>query len=90
MNEQKLNMNHTVILENRNKLSIGGVLDVLGFDDETVSLSTEMGNLIVKGNGLRVQSFTTETGHILVEGNIAAMIYTEQKSKLSIKSRLFR
>lgn len=90
MNEQKLNMNHTVILENRNKLSIGGVLDVLGFDDETVSLSTEMGNLIVKGNGLRVQSFTTETGHILVEGNIGAMIYTEQKSKLSIKSRLFR
>ena len=54
MNEQKLNMNHTVILENRNKLSIGGGLDVLGFDDETVSLSTEMGNLIVKGNGLRV------------------------------------
>ncbi len=90
MNEQSKHFNHTIILENRNKLSISGVADVLGFDDETVVLCTEMGNLTVKGNGLKVQSFATETGSIAVEGNIGALIYTEAKSKHSVKSRLFK
>lgn len=39
--------NHTgviqnVILENREKLSISGVLDVLSFDDQVVILETEL------------------------------------------------
>ena len=38
-----------VILENRSKLSISGVLDVLSFDDQIVILETELGLLTVKG-----------------------------------------
>ena len=38
-----------LILENREKLTITGVLDVLSFDDQIVILETELGLLTIKG-----------------------------------------
>ena len=38
-----------LVLENRQKLSISGVNDVLSFDDQVVVLETELGLLTVKG-----------------------------------------
>lgn len=44
--EERRNMSQTVIqnliLENREKLSISGVLDVLSFDDQVVMVETEL------------------------------------------------
>ena len=36
------NIMQNIILENREKLSISGVLDVLSFDDQIVILETEL------------------------------------------------
>ncbi len=89
MGEQLKKENHGIILENRQRLSVSGVVDVIGFDEETVVLNTELGNLTVKGNGLKVNSFAVETGSLMVEGNIAALVYTESRQKRGVKSRLF-
>ena len=43
-----------LILENRSKLSISGVLDVLSFDDQVVVVETELGLLTVKGENIRI------------------------------------
>lgn len=44
--EERRNLNQTtiqnLILENREKLSISGVLDVLSFDDQVVMVETEL------------------------------------------------
>ena len=44
--EERKNMSQTtiqnLILENREKLSISGVLDVLSFDDQIVMVETEL------------------------------------------------
>jgi len=44
--EERKNMNTSIIqnlvLENREKLSISGVLDVLSFDDQVVIVETEL------------------------------------------------
>ena len=44
--EERRNLNQTtiqnLILENREKLSISGVLDVLSFDDQIVMVETEL------------------------------------------------
>ena len=45
-----------VILENREKLTISGVLDVLSFDDQIVIVETELGLLTVKGENLRINN----------------------------------
>lgn len=51
--EEKRNISQTVIqnliLENREKLSISGVLDVLSFDDQVVMVETELRFAYSKG-----------------------------------------
>ena len=36
-------------LEDRKKLTLSGVLEVVNFDDEKISLNTILGNLAIKG-----------------------------------------
>ena len=42
------NVIQNLVLENREKLSISGVLDVLSFDDQVVIVETELGLLTIK------------------------------------------
>ena len=50
-NEEK-NLTHNIIMENRKTLSISGVTDVDNFDEKTILLYTQMGELTVQGKGL--------------------------------------
>ena len=43
---------HSIILEDGNQLSLSGVSDVSGFDEQIVVLETELGELTVKGSSL--------------------------------------
>lgn len=56
-----------LILENRNKLSVSGVKDVLSFDDQVVIMETELGLLSVKGENLRINKLSIDTSEIIVE-----------------------
>ena len=51
-NSVKTGVIQNLILENREKLSISGVIDVLSFDDQVVMIETELGLLTVKGLSL--------------------------------------
>ena len=55
LNNSSINSNaimQNLILENREKLTITGVLDVLSFDDQIVILETELGLLTIKGESI--------------------------------------
>lgn len=41
-NSQNINVIQNIVLENREKLSISGVLDVLSFDDQIIIVETEL------------------------------------------------
>ena len=41
------NIVQNLVLENRGKLSVSGVLDVLSFDDQIVIIETELGLLTI-------------------------------------------
>ena len=56
-----------LILENRNKLSVSGVKDVLSFDDQVAITETELGLLTVKGENLRINKLSIDTSEIIVE-----------------------
>ena len=56
-----------LILENRNKISVSGVKDVLSFDDQVVIMETELGLLTVKGENLRINKLSIDTSEIIVE-----------------------
>jgi len=65
-------------LENREKLSISGVLDVLSFDDQIVILETELGLLTIKGENLRINKLSLDTSEVIIDGEIYNMGYSEK------------
>lgn len=81
-----------LILENRGKLSISGVLDVLSFDDQVVILETELGMLTVKGEDLRINKLSIDTQDIIIEGNISSLLYSEKEEKKnsSLLGKIFK
>ena len=83
-----------LILENRQKLSISGVVDVLSFDDQVVIVETELGLLTVKGENLRINKLGIDTSEVIVEGEISSLNYSDakgtDKGKSSIISKIFK
>lgn len=72
------NVIQNLILENREKLNITGVLDVLSFDDQMVIVETELGLLTVKGDNLRINKLSTDTEEVTIEGKIINLAYSEK------------
>ena len=82
-----------LILENRGKLSISGVNDVLSFDDQVVMVETDLGLLTVKGDGLRINKLSIDTSEVIIEGDISYLAYSDkdiEKGKSSIISKIFK
>lgn len=95
--EERKNINtgviQNIVLENREKLSISGVLDVLSFDDQVVMVETELGLLTIKGQNLRINKLSIDTSEVIVEGEISYLAYsevTQSKSSGSILSKIFK
>ena len=68
-----------LILENRGKLSISGVIDVLSFDDQVVMVETELGLLTVKGENIRINKLSIDTSEVIVEGDISYLAYSDKE-----------
>ena len=92
-NTLKTGVIQNLILENREKLSISGVLDVLSFDDQVVMVETELGLLTVKGERLKINKLSLDTSEVIVEGDISCLAYSEknqEKIKTSLISKIFK
>lgn len=75
------NVIQNLILENRNKLSISGVKDVLSFDDQVVIMETELGLLSVKGENLKINKLSIDTSEVIIEGEINNLSYSDHTKK---------
>ena len=78
--EDKKNINpHNLIMENRGKLTITGVIDIHSFDDELVLVETQMGILTIKGNDLKMNKLNLDNSELIVEGRIVALVYSDSE-----------
>ena len=68
--------NQDIHLENREKLNISGVKDVLSFDDQMVILETELGLLTIKGENLRINKLSIDTLDVSIDGMINSLNYS--------------
>ncbi len=75
------NIVQNIVLENRNKLNVSGVKDVLSFDDELVIIDTELGLLTVKGDNLKINKLSIDTGDVIVDGEITNLSYSDPSKK---------
>lgn len=83
---------HNIILEDRKSLSISGISDVDSFDEQTVMLFTELGELTVRGSDLHINKFNVDSGDINIEGNISSLSYQDEAPRGSggFMGKLFR
>lgn len=87
--QEKTKSPHSLILDNRKKLSLTGVEDVLGFNEETVNVKSSLGDLIIKGSGLHISKLDLDTGEVDIEGLINLLSYSDSRSDKSFLQRLF-
>ncbi len=76
-----------LILENRRRLSVSGVEEVVTFNEEAVSMKTVLGELTVRGEGLHVERLAVESGDLVVTGQVSSLAY--QETAPSLWERLF-
>ncbi len=82
---------HSLVVEARKRLSVSGVTDVESFDEETVALATELGELLIHGYDLHINRIDVESGDLSLEGEIVSLTYTDnQPQSNGFFGRLFR
>lgn len=88
------NIFQNIVLENREKLNITGIRDVLSFDDQIIIIETELGLLTIKGEDLKINKLSIDTSDFIVDGKVNSLSYSSsdggiQKSK-NILSKIFK
>lgn len=91
MNEYKPeNAPHSVILEDRRRCSISGVIEVMSFDEDEIVMETNRGMLTLGGSDLHVERLSLEVGELTLEGQVDAIVYAEEKrGKKGLWGRFF-
>ena len=72
-----------IVLENREKLNITGIVDVLSFDDQIIIIETELGLLTIKGEDLKINKLSIDTSDFMVDGKINSLTYSSSDSSIS-------
>jgi len=83
----------SVLLENRQKMNISGVVDIISFNEENVVADTELGILVVRGEGLHINRLNLESSELNIEGEITGFDYDDRETRSKsggFWSRMFR
>ena len=68
-------------LQNRKKLSLTGVNEVMSFDEEKIVLNTMLGKLKIIGQNLKMNKLDVKNGDVIIEGYITSMAYSNKTNK---------
>ena len=74
MNEAK---KHTLHIDARTRAMIEGVCEVESFDEQSVVLLTDCGEMTLEGEGLHVSTLDMARGVVAVDGRIDAVLYAD-------------
>ena len=84
---------HNINITSRKNINITGVKKIDNFDEKEFLLETNMGYLLIKGEGLEIIKLDTYQGDVAIKGKIDSLAYTEsttKKQKESVISKLFK
>ncbi len=80
--EKELSVHKQVItLVDGAVFTMGGVLDIAGFDEGYVALDTENGRIVIEGENMKIESLSKEGGNILIKGDINAILRSDVSKK---------
>lgn len=70
---------HRLVIEDRERTEVTGVVHVDSFNDEEVVMETELGLLAVRGDNLHIKHLNLEQGEVTIEGYVLEMAYADEK-----------
>ncbi len=80
----------SVNIENRERISITGILRVDTFDESEVTARLDSSGISVYGQGLHISRLDLDNGILIIDGFISGVEYSDPDSKGSIFARLFK
>lgn len=88
MDEKRSN----IMIENREKINLTGVVDIHSFDDELVLVETNLGIITLKGINLKINKLNLDSNELSVEGKINSLNYSEnmEQKKANMIGKLFK
>lgn len=89
MPENTVKKPHILTLDNRKLLTLTGVEDVPGFDEQTISVKLSDASLVVKGASLHISKLNLDSGDVVIDGDIRSLQYLGASSG-TLRSKLFR
>lgn len=94
MEELKRNNFQNIVLENREHLTLTGIIDVFSFDDQIIIIETELGLLTITGEDLKISKLNLETSDFVVDGKIDTISYSTEsltnKKNKGILNKIFK
>lgn len=87
--------NHVFNLVERKNVSITGVKKIESFDSEEFLIDSNMGTIVLKGEGLEIMKLDTKEGVVTIKGMINSLTYIDENilkktKENSVISRLFK
>ena len=83
-------MGHRLTMEDRGKLTMTGVTEVVSFEENLVVLRTGLGTLAVQGQQLQLKTLSLEGGQVAVEGTVTVLSYQEPRESGGWLRRMFQ
>lgn len=91
--EIKIEEKSTLTMENRKRLLLNGVVEVVSFNEDQIILNTNLGTLHIKGEGLKMNKLDVQNGEVVINGMVNSCIYVNKenkKDKEKLLSKLFK
>jgi len=78
---------HSIKLNNRNRMELTGIKNVQNFDDMEIILESIQGYLVILGNQLHITMLNLDEGKVVLEGEISSLEYKAQGVDIKAKGK---
>ena len=85
--------NHEIKITDRSIISLSGINKISSFDDQEFLMESNMGVILLKGEGLEIIKLDTHSGDVKIKGKLISIAYIENLKKNkeeSLLSKLFK
>lgn len=84
---------HEIKITDRSIISLTGINKISSFDDQEFLMESNMGVILLKGEGLEIVKLDTHDGNVKIKGKLISFAYIENIKKdkeESLLSKLFK
>ena len=84
---------HEIKITDRSVISLSGINKISSFDDQEFLMESNMGMILLKGEGLEIVKFDTHDGNVKIKGKLMSFAYIENMKKSkdeSLLAKLFK